>query len=142
MIAVAEQRFQPDAILDLVEAEGVTSVFLVPTQWQALCSEPGVATRNLRRLRVLGWGAAPASDTLLRRMADTFPDAMNVALFGQTEMSPVTCVLHGKDAIRKLGSVGRPIAAVTAHVCAEPSGEPDISSRAAASNVPVVPMAT
>lgn len=110
------RAFIADAILDLLENEGVTSVFLVPTQWQALCAEPGIATRNLERLRVLGWGAAPASDTLLRRMADTFPDAMNVALFGQTEMSPVTCVLHGKDAIRKLGSVGRPIAAVTARV--------------------------
>ncbi|WP_422626968.1 long-chain-fatty-acid--CoA ligase [Rhodococcus sp. (in: high G+C Gram-positive bacteria)] len=110
------RAFAAHEILDVLETEGVTSVFLVPTQWQALCAEPHVATRKLDRLRILGWGAAPATDTLLRHMAEAFPRAMSVALFGQTEMSPVTCVLHGKDAIRKLGSVGRPIAAVTARV--------------------------
>ncbi|OLT23248.1 long-chain fatty acid--CoA ligase [Actinomadura sp. CNU-125] len=108
--------FVAGEILDVLESEAVTSVFLVPTQWQALCGEPGVADRDLGRLRVLGWGAAPATDVLLRRMADTFPAAMNVAFFGQTEMSPITCVLHGKDAIRKLGSVGRPVATVTVRV--------------------------
>ncbi len=40
-------------------------------------------------------------------MAETFPDSSNVAVFGQTEMSPITCVLDGDDALRKLGSVGR-----------------------------------
>ena len=42
--------------------------------------------------------------------------ADSVALFGQTEMSPVTCVLEGKDAPRKLGSVGRPAPGVWARV--------------------------
>ena len=49
-------------------------------------------------------------------MAETFPDALNVAVFGQTEMSPITCVLDGKDAIRKLGSVGKVIPTVQARV--------------------------
>ncbi|MFD1811053.1 long-chain-fatty-acid--CoA ligase [Rhodococcus gannanensis] len=110
------RAFVATEILDVIETEGVTSVFLVPTQWQAVCAEPTVPQRDLTRLRILGWGAAPASDTLLKAMSDTFPDAMSIALFGQTEMSPVTCVLHGKDALRKLGSVGRPIASVTARV--------------------------
>jgi fatty-acyl-CoA synthase len=44
-------------------------------------------------------------------MAATFPGVANVATFGQTEMSPVTCVLDGDDALRKIGSVGRPVPA-------------------------------
>jgi len=108
--------FDPARLLTILEDEGVTSVFLVPTQWQAVCDDPTAATRPFPRLRDLGWGAAPASDTLLRQMAATFPNARNIAFFGQTEMSPVTCVLHGRDAIRKLGSVGRPVASVTARV--------------------------
>ncbi|WP_345347409.1 AMP-binding protein [Rhodococcus olei] len=110
------RAFAAGEILDTIENEGVTSCFLVPTQWQALCAEPGVTGRTLDRLRVLGWGAAPATDTLLRQMDETFPGAMNVAFFGQTEMSPVTCVLQGKDAIRKLGSVGRPVTSVAIRV--------------------------
>ena len=29
-------------------------------------------------------------------MGETFPDALNVAVFGQTEMSPITCVLEAR----------------------------------------------
>ncbi len=116
LVIMPTAPFDAGDLLDHIEQEGVTSLFLVPTQWQAVCAHPTAATRELPRLRVLGWGAAPASDVLLKEMSTTFPGAMNVALFGQTEMSPVTCVLHGQDAIRKLGSVGRPIATVAARV--------------------------
>jgi fatty-acyl-CoA synthase len=70
-------------------------------------------------LRVLSWGAAPASDTLLREMGETFPGAQIFAAFGQTEMSPVTCMLLSRDAIRKLGSVGKVIPTVAARVVDE-----------------------
>ena len=67
----------------------------------------------------MSWGAAPASDTLLRQMAETFPDTRILAAFGQTEMSPVTCMLLGDDALRKLGSVGKVIPTVAARVVDE-----------------------
>ena len=71
------------------------------------------------KLRVISWGAAPASDTLLRQMSETFPGSQILAAFGQTEMSPVTCMLLGEDAIRKLGSVGKVIPTVAARVVDE-----------------------
>ncbi len=107
--------FNPVELLDVWEAERVTTAFLVPVQWQAMCAIPGVKDRDLA-LRVISWGAAPASDTVLRAMADTFPNAVNVAVFGQTEMSPITCVLDGEDALRKLGSVGKVIPTIQARV--------------------------
>jgi acyl-CoA synthetase (AMP-forming)/AMP-acid ligase II len=45
-------------------------------------------------------------------MAKTFPHAEIISLFGQTEMSPVTTSLPSEDAIRKIGSVGKPIPTV------------------------------
>jgi fatty-acyl-CoA synthase len=107
--------FDPGALLDVLAAEKVTGIFLVPAQWQAVCAEQKANPRNLR-LRVLSWGAAPASDTLLRAMSATFPGTQILAAFGQTEMSPVTCTLLGDDAIRKLGSVGKVIPTVSARV--------------------------
>ncbi len=107
--------FDPAALLDVLESEEVTTLFLVPVQWQAICAEQSRAPRAVK-LRVISWGAAPASDTILKAMSATFPDALNVAVFGQTEMSPITCVLDGADALRKLGSVGRVIATVSARV--------------------------
>ncbi|MGH3678033.1 MAG: fatty-acid--CoA ligase FadD5 [Mycobacterium sp.] len=110
--------FDPGALLDVLEAEKVTAMFLVPAQWQAVCAAQRANPRELR-LRVLSWGAAPASDTLLRDMSETFPGSQILAAFGQTEMSPVTCMLLADDAIRKLGSVGKVIPTVTARVVDE-----------------------
>ncbi|MEZ0339107.1 fatty-acid--CoA ligase FadD5 [Mycobacterium sp. pV006] len=107
--------FEPGELLDVLEAEEVTGIFLVPAQWQAVCAAQRAKPRNVR-LRTLSWGAAPASDTLLREMSETFPGAQILAAFGQTEMSPVTCMLLGEDAIRKLGSVGKVIPTVSARI--------------------------
>lgn len=110
--------FDPGQLLDLLEAEGVTGIFLVPAQWQAVCAAQQARPRQLK-LRVLSWGAAPASDTLLKEMADTFPGTAILAAFGQTEMSPVTAMLLGEDAMRKLGSVGKVIPTVSARIVDE-----------------------
>ncbi|MGV9672054.1 fatty-acid--CoA ligase FadD5 [Gordonia sp. NPDC003504] len=107
--------FDPNDMLDTLEKEGTTSIFLVPAQWQAVCAAQQARPRDLK-LRVISWGAAPASDSVLNAMNETFPEALNVAVFGQTEMSPITCVLEGRDALRKLGSIGKVVPAVTARV--------------------------
>jgi fatty-acyl-CoA synthase len=108
--------FSSTATLELMETERVTSVFLVPAQWQLLCDDASLASRDLSALKTMSWGAAPAITTLLTRMADAFPGVTNVAVFGQTEMSPVTCALSGEDAARKIGSVGKPVSIVAARI--------------------------
>ncbi len=110
--------FEPGQLLDVLAEEKVTGLFLVPAQWQAVCAEQRARPRDLR-LRVISWGAAPAPDALLREMSATFPGAQILAAFGQTEMSPVTCMLLGEDAIRKRGSVGKVIPTVAARVVDE-----------------------
>jgi len=119
--------FDPGQLLDVLEEEKVTGIFLVPAQWQAVCAAQQASPRDIR-LRALSWGAAPASDELLRTMSETFPDTKILAAFGQTEMSPVTCMLLGEDAIAKRGSVGKVIPTVCARVVDEnmndvPAGE-------------------
>ena len=110
--------FDPAEVVDAWEAERATIVFNVPQQWQAICALPGIKERDLA-LRIISWGAAPATDTVLKAMADCFPDALNLAVFGQTETSPITCVLRGEDSLRKLGSVGRPIPTIQVRVVDE-----------------------
>lgn len=110
--------FEPGQLLDVLAAEKVTGIFLVPAQWQAVCAEQQARPRELK-LRIMSWGAAPAPDALLREMSATFPGTQILAAFGQTEMSPVTCMLLGEDAIRKRGSVGKVIPTVAARVVDE-----------------------
>ena len=110
--------FDPGQLLDVLAAEKVTGIFLVPAQWQAVCAEQQARPRDLK-LRAMSWGAAPAPDALLREMSAMFPGTQILAAFGQTEMSPVTCMLLGDDAIRKRGSVGKVIPTVAARVVDE-----------------------
>ena len=101
--------FDAAAIVDTIVDEQVTSCWMTPAQWQIVCALPDLGSRDLSRLRRVWWGAAPASTTLLRSMIDAFPHAEIIAAFGQTECSPITCLLRGEDAIRKIGSVGTPM---------------------------------
>ncbi|WP_430332544.1 long-chain-fatty-acid--CoA ligase [Rhodococcus sp. ACT016] len=101
--------FDAVEIVDVLERERVGYCFLVPAQWQAICAVPGIAERELSALQLISWGAAPATTTLIRTLLDTFPSASIFSAFGQTETCPVTTLLLGEDAERKLGAVGTPL---------------------------------
>ncbi|MGN9842587.1 long-chain-fatty-acid--CoA ligase [Nonomuraea sp. H19] len=101
--------FDPAHVVDLLERERISSCFFVPSQWQAICDLPGIADRDLSALRVITWGASPASTTLLRRMIELFGHANITTSFGQTETAAVATILQGRDALRKIGSVGTPM---------------------------------
>lgn len=109
LVIAGSPQFDPAATVDLFERERISSCFLVPQQWQAVCAVPGIADRDLRSLTMISWGGAPASTTLLRTLIATFPDAELSTSFGQTECSPITTVLRGEDATRKIGSIGTPL---------------------------------
>ena len=75
------------------------------------------------------WGASVAPPSVLQAMAETFPGIPTYNCFGQTEMSSLTTVLTGEDALRKQGSVGKPIVNVEARLVDDgmndvPRGQP------------------
>ena len=101
--------FDPGALLDVLAAEKVTAMFLVPAQWQAVCAAQRANPRELQ-LRVLSWGAAPASDTLLRDMSETVP--RHPDLRGVRPDRDVAGDLHvvgaGRNSQTRLGRQGDP----------------------------------
>ncbi len=111
--------FDAETTIRTIVGERVSSCFMTPTQWQSVCAMDDLATWDLSRLRRVWWGAAPASTTLLQRMIEAFPQAEVIAAFGQTECSPITCLLRGEDSIRKIGSVGRPMLNVEVRIVDE-----------------------
>ncbi|SEH00995.1 fatty-acyl-CoA synthase/long-chain acyl-CoA synthetase [Nonomuraea solani] len=112
-------RFDPAGTVELLERERIGYCFLVPAQWQAVCDVPGIADRDLSALRLISWGAAPATKALLHLMIETFPGARLLSVFGQTESSAVSTVLLGEDALRKIGSVGTPLVNVEVRIVDE-----------------------
>ena len=97
--------FDPDELLDVLANERVTGLFLVPAQWQAVIAAQRGKPRDIR-LRMLSWGAAPASDSLLREMAETFPVPRSWRRSDRPKCRLSLACFVGDDAIRKMGSVG------------------------------------
>ena len=88
--------------------EKVTSIFLVPAQWQVVCA---AQRADPRQLRVAGAvvGYRPRIRRPAARHVRDLPRHPDLRRVRPTEMSPVTCMLLADDAIRKLGSVGKVI---------------------------------
>jgi fatty-acyl-CoA synthase len=108
-------EFNAADTVELLEREEVTGCYFVPTQWQQICEVPGIAERHFKLRRLL-WGASVAPPSVLNAMSETFPGVPTYNCFGQTEMSSLTTVLTGEDAIPKMGSVGKPIVNVEARI--------------------------
>jgi fatty-acyl-CoA synthase len=106
---VLESRFEPGSVWDAVGAQGITYFGAVPTMFQALLEalEGAPATKyNLRSLRFL-FSAGAAIPVELIRAFEQHSLVVKQG-FGQTETS-ILCCLDARDALRKAGSVGRPV---------------------------------
>jgi acyl-CoA synthetase (AMP-forming)/AMP-acid ligase II len=116
VIVTPSTAFDPEAMLGLIEAHGVTMCIFVPTQWATICRSRSVARVDPEQLRVAMWSASPAPLHTLEAMARAFPRAAIVSAYGQTEMSGATTLLKGPDSTRKMGSVGKPMLGVELRV--------------------------
>jgi acyl-CoA synthetase (AMP-forming)/AMP-acid ligase II len=107
-------QFDAATVLGFLHDDRVTGAFLVPTMISTLLQQPGVADHAYDRLRLIYYGAAPMSPTLLRRAMDVF-DCDFLQLFGagteaglQAFLTPEEhrTALAGRPEL--LGSIGRP----------------------------------
>ena len=107
VVIASSTEFDAGAAIAELARHRTTHTFLVPTQWEMVCRHPDVSMLG-STLRTAIWGASPAPRATLELMNDTLPGVDILSNFGQTEMCPSTTWLKGSDAIRKLGSVGKP----------------------------------
>jgi fatty-acyl-CoA synthase len=114
-VIVRSGQFDAKAAVDDLERYRVTGCVFVGMQWDEVCDVAAAGDRDLR-LRRVSWGAANTPVHVLEKMSTTLPGVPIFSFFGQTEMSPVTCVLHAEDAERKRGSVGKPVVNVEARI--------------------------
>jgi acyl-CoA synthetase (AMP-forming)/AMP-acid ligase II len=114
-VIVPSGNFSAAAAVKDLERHGVTGCVFVGMQWDEVCDEVEKQQPKLC-LRRASWGAATTPVHVLAKMSKALPGVPVYSFFGQTEMSPVTCSLNGRDAIRKMGSVGKPIVNVEARI--------------------------
>jgi len=121
-------RFEPVAVMQAIQNEGVTEALLVPTMIQMVVDHPDVGRYQLGHFRNVLYGASPISEGLLDRAMRALPGTGFTQLYGMTELSPVATILTQemhRDAGRAKGrhrSAGR--AAIGCEVCiVDPMGQ-------------------
>ncbi len=107
--------FEARGVLDAIERERSSVMFGVPTMLSAMLEEQRARERDLSSLRLLGYGAAPASSSLLRRVRDALPRCELVSMYGATELAPMATTLEHMERCvddERALSAGRPIPGV------------------------------
>ncbi|NNF80510.1 MAG: AMP-binding protein [Rhizobiales bacterium] len=103
-VFVCLPRFSPGAALDLIEAEGVSNLYLVPTLYHDVLGHPDFANRNTSSVRKLGFAGAPMTDGLLKRLDEAFQPDLFVNHYGSSEIYTFTI---DQNACAKPGSAGK-----------------------------------
>ena len=99
-------RYEAEHTLETIGAEKVTTLFAVPTQIQEMLFHPRFKDIDTGSLRLITTGGAAIASATMERVIEEFcPGIYNG--YGMTEAS-LTLLLHPHDALRKLGSCGKP----------------------------------
>ena len=80
-------RFDPAEVLRLIEAEGVTRLFVVPTMMRSILDSPALASADLSSLVQVSIGGAPAGPELLAEVEERL-GCTCICGYGMTESSP------------------------------------------------------
>jgi fatty-acyl-CoA synthase len=116
-----QPRFDPERVWQAVAEERITFFGAVPTMFQRLLDALDARPRELPSLRFLFTAGAAIPVDVIRAY-----ERHGLVLkqgFGQTETSMLTC-LDARDALRKAGSVGRPVFHAEVRVVANPDERP------------------
>jgi acyl-CoA synthetase (AMP-forming)/AMP-acid ligase II len=109
-----QERFDVDAVLDAVEADGVTMMKIVPTVLYRLVQAQRRTPRDLSSLRLIMYGAAPMQEHLIREAMEVFGCGF-AQTYGQAEAQTTISCLNARDHEQerlspsdRIRSVGRP----------------------------------
>jgi acyl-CoA synthetase (AMP-forming)/AMP-acid ligase II len=107
-------QFSTAALIPVLKKDELTGMFLVPTMMSMLLQHDEVAELSFSKLRIIYYGAAPMSPTLLRRAMDVFECGFINAFGAGTEagLQTLLTVAEHKRALAGehdlLGSIGKP----------------------------------
>jgi 2-furoate---CoA ligase len=97
-------RFETVRALELIAAERVTNLYLVPTLYHDLVHHERFAQSDVRSVKKLGFAGAPMTDGLLKELQAAFKPDLFVNHYGSSEIYTFTIE---QNAPGKPGSAGR-----------------------------------
>ena len=87
------QGFDANVLAKIIEQEGITTFFAVPTMLVGLLEAIEIQPRNMKSLEVISTGGAPVAPELVRQVRTKLGCHLLTA-FGQTEASPMISLNH------------------------------------------------
>jgi fatty-acyl-CoA synthase len=98
---ILAKLFDPERMLDLIEAERVNSLLGVPTMLTAICEAQEKRPRDVSSLRIAASGGSMVAPELVRRVRGLFGCEMQ-PLYGQTESSPLLTQCRSEHSVEDL----------------------------------------
>ena len=98
--------WSPAAFMEAVQAEGVSAAFMVPTQANAMASQPELDAQALASWTKLSFAGAPMPDWVQTTLMQRLPQLRLTQIYGQSELG-VVAALPWYLLPAKLGAVGR-----------------------------------
>jgi acyl-CoA synthetase (AMP-forming)/AMP-acid ligase II len=121
--------FDPKLLLQTIEKERVTTLYLVPTTIIMLLNQPDLKKYDLSSLKTIRYGASPIAPEVLKKAIEAFGNVF-VQGYGLTEGSmPLTLlnkgdhILDGSEKkLKRLASVGREVTVASVRIMGENGG--------------------
>ncbi len=104
---VIQRFFNPSELLQLIEKEKVTMMFGIPVMFLLMTQMPEFGTTDYSSVRFFISGGAPIPRPLIETWLNH--DVVFNQGYGMTETTSAITALRGEDALRKLGSCGKPV---------------------------------
>lgn len=129
--SVIAREFNPNDVLDYIERDRVSKLFLVPSALQIVVSQPRARQTDYSRLKYILYGASPIPLALLRECIEVFGCGF-AQQYGMTETCGTVVVLppedHVPEGAPKMRSAGKPLPGVEVAILDEegrpvPTGE-------------------
>jgi 2-furoate---CoA ligase len=98
--------YSPGGVLRTVEAERITSLFLVPTMFHDIVREREFATRDLRSLSRLGYAGMAMTPVLVEQCLDMFKPDVFINHYGSSEIYTFTICDHQREKPSCAGRAG------------------------------------
>ena len=129
------EKVDPQIVMQSIQDEKVTDLFLPPTAIYALLDQPNFDDFDLSSLKLLGYGSAPMSIDRLKEALERIGPVMGGG-FGQTEcpmsissLPPRDHFIDGKIAEHRLRSVGRAPSNTTVGIVDDDANELPVGER-------------
>jgi fatty-acyl-CoA synthase len=107
-VVIPAPSFDPGATLDAVAAEGVSSLYGVPTMFIALLDHESFDSFDLSSLRTGIMAGSPCPIEVMKKVVDRMHMSEVAICYGMTETSPVSTQTRVDDPLeRRVGTVGR-----------------------------------